>query len=172
VFHDPRIVSAPSSVHLSLLENDQIPQTLRIDVPTDCMEVLYSIPEKEVPMDLGAFSVSLAVSDIEVSRDFYKKLGFEVFHGDVGEKWLIMKNGSHVIGLFEGMFEKNILTFNPGWDSDAQDLPTFTDVREIQRRLKAEGLSLIKEADEMSVGPASCTLVDPDGNPILIDQHR
>jgi lactoylglutathione lyase len=123
-------------------------------------------------MELGAFSISLAVKDIEASRDFYEKFGFQVFMGDAKQNWLIMKNGDHVIGLFQGMFEKNILTFNPGWDSNAQNLPTFTDIRELQRQLKAKGVKLQKEADENTTGPASFVVVDPDGNQILVDQHR
>jgi len=122
-------------------------------------------------MELGAFSVSLAVQDIEISKLFYEKLGFEVFHGDASQNWLIMKNGDHVIGLFQGMFEKNILTFNPGWDTNAQELETFTDIRELQQQLKDHGVELVEEADESSVGPASFLLMDPDGNPILVDQH-
>jgi predicted lactoylglutathione lyase len=120
---------------------------------------------------LGAFSVSLAVKDLEVSRSFYEKLGFSVFTGDASENWLILKNGETVIGLFQGMFDKNILTFNPGWDQNAQKLTTFTDVRDLQRRLKARGLELQSEADESGSGPASFTVIDPDGNPILVDQH-
>jgi predicted enzyme related to lactoylglutathione lyase len=122
-------------------------------------------------MELGAFSVSLAVKDIEASKRFYEKLGFTVFMGDQSQNWLIMKSGEHVIGLFQGMFDKNILTFNPGWDSNAQPLKEFTDVRELQRRLKDQGVNLISEADESSTGPASFMIVDPDGNTILIDQH-
>jgi lactoylglutathione lyase len=122
-------------------------------------------------MDLGNFSISLAVKDIKVSKAFYEKLGFTVFMGDITQNWLIMKNGDHVIGLFQGMFEKNILTFNPGWDSNAHQLDTFTDVRELQRQLKAKGIEIQSEADENTTGPASFVLVDPDGNPILIDQH-
>jgi catechol 2,3-dioxygenase-like lactoylglutathione lyase family enzyme len=122
-------------------------------------------------MDLGAFSISLAVKDIGASKVFYEKLGFEVFHGDESQNWLIMKNGDHTIGLFQGMFEKNILTFNPGWDSDARELDTYTDVRELQRQLKELGLELITEADETTSGPASFMIADPDGNPILVDQH-
>jgi predicted enzyme related to lactoylglutathione lyase len=122
-------------------------------------------------MELGAFSVSLAVKDIEASKLFYGKLGFTVFAGDQSQNWLIMKNGDHAIGLFQGMFEKNILTFNPGWDSDAQPLGEFTDIRELQRRLKASGVELISEADESSIGPASFMITDPDGNTILVDQH-
>ena len=122
-------------------------------------------------MELGNFSVSLAVKDLSASRTFYEKLGFEVFGGDQDQGWLIMKSPSCVIGLFQGMFEKNTLTFNPGWDADGQPLDTFTDVREIQRRLKADGVALASEADEATSGPASCIVVDPDGNPILIDQH-
>jgi lactoylglutathione lyase len=122
-------------------------------------------------MELGAFSVSLAVKDIEASKRFYEKLGFNVFTGDQSQNWLIMKNGAHVIGLFQGMFDKNILTFNPGWNSDAQPITEFTDVRELQRKLKAEGVPLIVEADESSSGPASFMISDPDGNTILVDQH-
>ena len=122
-------------------------------------------------MELGTFSISLAVKDIEASKAFYEKLGFKVFDGDITQNWLILKNGEHVIGLFQGMFERNILTFNPGWDRDAQKLDTFTDVRELQRRLKEQGVEIIEEADESTSGPASFTLIDPDGNPILVDQH-
>ena len=122
-------------------------------------------------MDLGAFSISLAVKDIGASKTFYEKLGFEVFGGDASQNWLIMKNGDHVIGLFQGMFEVNTLTFNPGWDSNARELDTYTDVRELQRHLKEQGVELISEADESTSGPASFIAVDPDGNPILVDQH-
>lgn len=122
-------------------------------------------------MELGAFSVSLAVKDIEASKQFYQKLGFTVFGGDQAHNWLIMKNGEHVIGLFQGMFEQNILTFNPGWNQNAQKLDAFTDVRELQKQLKAQGVALVSEADENSTGPASFVLMDPDGNPILVDQH-
>ena len=122
-------------------------------------------------MQLGAFSVSLAVKDIAASRSFYEKFGFCVFAGDQEQNWLILKNGSTVIGLFQGMFEKNILTFNPGWDSNASPLPEFTDVRHLQRKLKALGISLLTEADEGTTGPASFIAVDPDGNQILVDQH-
>jgi len=122
-------------------------------------------------MELGAFSISLAVKDLAASRDFYQKLGFQVFGGEFSQGWLIMKNGDHIVGLFHGMFEGNILTFNPGWDQDAQKLEEFTDVRELQRQLKAQGVALTSEADESTTGPASFTLVDPDGNQILFDQH-
>ena len=122
-------------------------------------------------MELGAFSVSLAVKDLEASKSFYEKFGFTPFAGDASQNWLILKNGSHVIGLFQGMFEKNILTFNPGWDSNAQPLPSFTDVRELQRQLKAQGVEFQKQADEATTGPASFVAVDPDGNTILVDQH-
>ena len=122
-------------------------------------------------MELGAFSISLAVKDIEASKLFYEKLGFMVFGGDQSQNWLIMKNGDHTIGLFQGMFDTNILTFNPGWNSEAQQLGEFTDVRELQRRLKDHGVSMISEADESSTGPASFMVVDPDGNTILVDQH-
>ena len=122
-------------------------------------------------MELGAFSISLAVKDLGASMAFYEKFGFKVFAGDASQNWLIMKNGDHVIGLFQGMFEKNILTFNPGWDSNAQKLATFTDVRDLQRQLKAQGVQLQQEADESATGPASFLAIDPDGNPILFDQH-
>src|SRR6185369_10538678 len=121
--------------------------------------------------DLGNFSVSLAVKDIEASRLFYEKLGFKVVMGDQSRNWLIMKNGDHAIGLFQGMLDKNILTFNPGWDSNAQKLASFTDVRDLQRQLKAQGVQLQQEADESTTGPASFMVTDPDGNPILVDQH-
>jgi lactoylglutathione lyase len=123
-------------------------------------------------MDLGAFSVSLSVRDIVASRDFYEKLGFEPIGGNVDDNWLILRNADHVIGLFQGMFEKNMLTFNPGWDQHCNETASFTDVREIQRALRERGVALASEADETSQGPASLTLTDPDGNPILIDQHR
>ena len=122
-------------------------------------------------MNLGAFSISLAVKDLEASRKFYEKFGFKVFAGNASQNWLILKNGDHAIGLFKGMFEKNILTFNPGWDSNAQKVDVFTDVRDLQRQLKAKGIALQTEADETSMGPASFMVVDPDGNPILVDQH-
>ncbi len=122
-------------------------------------------------MELGAFSVSLAVKDLEASRRFYEKFGFEVVGGDPTQNWQILRNRDHTIGLFQGMFEKNILTFNPGWDSQAQNLENFTDIRELQKQLKAQGITLMHEADEDSTGPASFVAVDPDGNPILVDQH-
>ncbi len=122
-------------------------------------------------MELGAFSVSLAVKDIEASKVFYEKLGFTVFAGNQSQNWLIMKNGDHAIGLFQGMFDKNILTFNPGWSSDAQPLREFTDIRRLQHQVKELGINLVSEADESSTGPASFMMVDPDGNPILVDQH-
>ena len=122
-------------------------------------------------MELGAFSVSLAVRDLEASRSFYEKFGFTAFAGDASQNWLIMKNGTHVIGLFQGMFERNMLTFNPGWNGDAQPLSRFTDVRELQRELEARGVQLMQRADESTTGPASLVAVDPDGNPILVDQH-
>jgi lactoylglutathione lyase len=122
-------------------------------------------------VELGAFSVSLAVKDLEKSKEFYEKFGFSVFAGDAGENWLILKNGDHTIGLFQGMFDRNILTFNPGWDQSAQKLGAFTDVRDLQRQLKARGVELQSEAEERGSGPASFMAIDPDGNPILIDQH-
>lgn len=122
-------------------------------------------------MQLGNFSVSLTVNNLEVSKTFYEKFGFKVFGGDASKNWLIMKNGDHVIGLFQGMFPKNTLTFNPGWDSNGQKLSAFTDVRDLQRQLKAQGVVLQTEADESTTGPASFLAFDPDGNPILVDQH-
>ena len=122
-------------------------------------------------MQLGNFSISLAVKDIEASKTFYEKLGFTVFGGDQSQNWLIMKNGDTNIGLFQGMFENNILTFNPGWDSKAQPLGEFTDVRELQRQLKANGVEMMTEADESTTGPGSFMIADPDGNTILVDQH-
>jgi lactoylglutathione lyase len=122
-------------------------------------------------MQLGAFSISLTVKDLAASRSFYEKFGFTTFAGDASRNWLILKNGDHVIGLFQGMFDKNIMTFNPGWDSNAQPLASFTDIRELQRRLKAHGVQLQQEADETTTGPASFIALDPDGNPILVDQH-
>jgi lactoylglutathione lyase len=122
-------------------------------------------------MTLGAFSVSLAVKDLEVSRAFYEKLGFTTFGGNPEQHWVILKNGDHVIGLFQGMFDRNILTFNPGWDQNAQAVPSFTDVRDLQKRLKAQGVEFAQQADETTTGPASFVVVDPDGNPILVDQH-
>jgi lactoylglutathione lyase len=122
-------------------------------------------------MQLGAFSISLAVRDIAASRAFYENLGFQAFGGDQAQNWLIMKNGEHIIGLFQGMFDRNMLTFNPRWDSNAQPVEGAMDVREIQRRLKERGVELTAEADETTSGPAYISLVDPDGNPVLIDQH-
>ena len=122
-------------------------------------------------MQLGAFSISLAVKNIEDSKAFYEKFGFEVVGGDQSQNWLILRNSGHTIGLFQGMFESNILTFNPGWDAEAQPLDSFTDVRELQRQLKAKGVLLVSEADEETSGPASLVAVDPDGNTILVDQH-
>lgn len=113
-------------------------------------------------MQLGAFSLSLAVKDLAASRAFYEKFGFTAFHGNAAQNWLILKNGDTVIGLFQGMFEKNILTFNPGWNSNAETLPAFTDIRELQRQVKAQGVPLVTEADENSIGPASFVAVDPD----------
>ena len=130
-----------------------------------------SIKIEDPIMQLGNFSVSLAVKDIAVSRTFYEKLGFTVRGGDQKQNWLVMKNGNTKIGLFQGMFEGNILTFNPGWDSDAKQLPEFTDVRDLQGKLKADGITLTNEADAATTGPASFMMEDPDGNQILVDQH-
>jgi lactoylglutathione lyase len=123
-------------------------------------------------MKLGAFSVSLSVKDIHASKAFYENLGFSDLGGDISQNWLIMKNENCIIGLFQGMFEKNILTFNPGWDENARNLDSFSDVREIQRHLKERGIALQSEADESTEGPAHIMLEDPDGNQILVDQHR
>lgn len=123
-------------------------------------------------MDLGAFSISLSVKDLQASNEFYNELGFETMGGDAEQGWLILKNGDHIIGLFQGMFEKNMLTFNPGWDQDANNTDAFTDVRDIQKQLKSQGVEFQNEADETTEGPASFVISDPDGNPILVDQHR
>ncbi|MBW4439606.1 MAG: VOC family protein [Pleurocapsa minor GSE-CHR-MK-17-07R] len=123
-------------------------------------------------MNVGAFSISLTVKDIHASKAFYEKLGFSVMGGNIEHNWLIMNNGEHVIGLFQGMFDKNMLTFNPGWNQQAQPVGSFTDVRQLQRELKAKGIAIVgDEADESTSGPASFVVVDPDGNPILFDQH-
>lgn len=122
-------------------------------------------------MQLGTFSLSLNVKDLEASRAFYEKLGFKTFGGEATQGWLILKNGDCVIGLFQGMFEKNMLTFNPGWDNNAKGLDSFTDVRELQRQLRAQGIEFQTEADETTTGPAYFVITDPDGNPILMDQH-
>lgn len=123
-------------------------------------------------MKLGAFSISLAVKDIHKSKAFYEKLGFTHKGGNIDQNWLVLKNGDAVIGLFQGMFEDNIITFNPGWDGNAQNLDEFDDVRAIQEHLKSLGVELTKEADTSTTGPEHITLIDPDGNNILIDQHR
>jgi lactoylglutathione lyase len=123
-------------------------------------------------MKLGAFSVSLNVKDIHASKSFYENLGFQVFAGNISQNWLILKNENCVIGLFQGMFEKNILTFNPGWNQNAENLESFTDVRELQQELKEKGIKFLSEADVTSNGPASFVIEDPDGNTILFDQHR
>ncbi|MEY2195684.1 VOC family protein [Neobacillus sp. BF23-41] len=123
-------------------------------------------------MNLGAFSVSLNVKDIHLSKSFYEKLGFQAFGGDISQNWLILKNENCIIGLFQGMFEKNILTFNPGWNENAENLESFTDIRDIQKQLKAEGIKMLTEATETTEGPAHFIMEDPDGNQILVDQHR
>jgi catechol 2,3-dioxygenase-like lactoylglutathione lyase family enzyme len=122
-------------------------------------------------VELGAMSISLAVKDIKASKAFYEKLGFKAFFGNVEKNWVILRNGDHVIGLFQGMFSRNTITFNPGWDSDAQPLAAFTDIRVLQQQLKAQGVELAVAADESSTGPASFMVIDPDGNPVLVDQH-
>jgi len=123
------------------------------------------------PTSMGAFSVSLAVKNLQASREFYGKLGFDVVFGEATQNWLILRNGTVTIGLFQGMFERNLLTFNPGWNELAQPVEEFADVREHQRQLKAKGLALMTEVDESGTGPGSVMLLDPDGNPVLIDQH-
>jgi lactoylglutathione lyase len=123
-------------------------------------------------MKLGAFSVSLNVKDINKSKLFYENLGFQVLGGDITQNWIILKNENCIIGLFQGMFEKNILTFNPGWNENAENLDSFTDIRDLQKQLKVKGIKMLSEADETSEGPASFIIEDPDGNPILLDQHR
>ncbi len=123
-------------------------------------------------MSIGAFSISLSVKDIHVSKKFYERLGFTAFHGEIEQKWLIMKNDDLVIGLFEGMFEGNLMTFNPGWDDKAQDVNPFTDVRELAKKYEAKGISIKQSALDSSEGPGSFMIEDPDGNVILIDQHR
>jgi lactoylglutathione lyase len=125
-----------------------------------------------VSMKLGAFSVSLTVKDLQVSKDFYEKLGFSALGGNIEHNYLIMKNENCIIGLFQGMFDKNILTFNPGWNENAQNVDSFTDVRELQKQLKEKGVKIISEADETTEGPGFFTIEDPDGNAILVDQHR
>ncbi len=122
-------------------------------------------------MQLGAFSVCLSVKDLQTSKTFYEKLGFQVVAGEAAGNWLILKNAEAIIGIFQGKFEGNMLAFNPGWDSKAKKLESFTDVRELQRQLKAQGVRFVREADESSSGPAHCVAIDPDGNPILLDQH-
>jgi len=123
-------------------------------------------------MNLGALSISLAVKDIKASKAFYETLGFSTLGGNLDQNWIILKNGPNVIGLFQGMFDKNMLTFNPGWNQDAKNVDPFTDVRELQKQLKAAGVAFVTEADEHTTGPASFILTDPDGNPVLVDQHR
>ncbi len=123
-------------------------------------------------MKLGAFSISLNVKDVTASKEFYSKLGFEPFAGDEAQGWLMLRNGETVIGLFGGFIDANTLTFNPGWDRNAQELDDFDDVRDLQKRLKAQGVTFISEADEATTGPACFVISDPDGNPILVDQHR
>ncbi len=122
-------------------------------------------------MELGAFSISLNVKDIGASKSFYEKLGFNIFAGDISQNWQVMKNGDHIIGLFQGILEKNTLTFNPGWDQSAGQLDSFTDIRDIQNQLKSQGLDLTTEVDASTSGAGSLIVLDPDGNPILFDQH-
>jgi len=124
-----------------------------------------------IDLDLGAFSVSLSVQDIQASKQFYEKMGFREVGGDISQKWIILRNGDHTIGLFQDMFEKNILTFNPGWDKNGEPLDSFMDVRDVQKRLKEAGIGIDSDIDEDSEGPASFVVIDPDGNPILFDQH-
>lgn len=130
------------------------------------------VPNESTDMKLGAFSVSISVKDLNVSKEFYENLGFKIFGGSMEQKYLIMKNGNSLIGLFQGMFTGNMLTFNPGWDENARNIEIFDDIREIQKKLKSNNIKLTMEADEKSTGPASLMTIDPDGNVILIDQHR
>jgi catechol 2,3-dioxygenase-like lactoylglutathione lyase family enzyme len=123
-------------------------------------------------MELGSFTMSLTVKDIHASKKFYETLGFTEVGGNIDQKWLVLRNGEHKLGIFQGMFEKNMLTFNPGWSQSREELATFTDVREIQKQLKAKGIAFVTEADESTTGPAHFIVNDPDGNPILVDQHR
>lgn len=123
------------------------------------------------PTTMGAFSVSLAVNNLQESREFYEKLGFEVVMGEAAQNWLILRNGTVTIGLFQGMFERNMLTFNPGWDEMSRPVDEFVDVREHQRRLKSKGLTVTTEVDQSGTGRGTVMLLDPDGNPVLIDQH-
>ena len=143
------------------------------DILENCSDAAASpfFASRSDQMDLGNFSISLAVKDLAASRAFYEKLGLQVMQGEASQGWLIMKGPRYTVGLFQGMFDKNVLTFNPGWDADARPLDKFMDVREIQRRLKAAGVELVDEANEATTGPASCVVVDPDGNSVLIDQH-
>jgi len=122
-------------------------------------------------MDLGNFCISLTVKDLEASKVFYEKFGFKAVAGDAAQNWLVLKNGTTKIGIFQGMFDRNLLTFNPGWDDNAQTKAAFTDVRDLQRQLKTLGIQFQQQADEGTTGPASFIVVDPDGNPILVDQH-
>ena len=128
--------------------------------------------EKQSNMKLGAFSMSLSVNELKISKDFYEKLSFKVFAGSMEQNYLIMKNGNALIGLFQGMFQGNLLTFNPGWDENGSNVNNFDDIRQIQEQLKNSGIALTSEADEKTKGPASLMLKDPDGNVILLDQHR
>jgi catechol 2,3-dioxygenase-like lactoylglutathione lyase family enzyme len=137
-----------------------------------CLGFMSNTKNSKDIMKAGAFSMSLSVKDLKASKEFYENLGFTVFGGGMERNYLIMKNGNALIGLFHGMFQGNIITFNPGWDEDAKDLAEFNDVREIQKHLKSKGIKLLSEADETAKGPASLTLSDPDGNLILFDQHR
>jgi lactoylglutathione lyase len=146
---------------------------MRASVVRDSLDAQFVlICRPEVDMELGAFSVSLAVKDIAASREFYGRLGFVPFAGNAAHGWQILRNDAgNVIGLFQGMFDRNMLTFNPGWDQSARPVGKFTDVRELQRRLKAGGVTLATEADESTSGPGSFMVIDPDGNPVLVDQH-
>jgi lactoylglutathione lyase len=148
-----------------------VPAAVELSGLSATLAPLYPSGMQKPMTTLGAFSVSLTVKDLGASRAFYEKLGFQVFGGQAEQNWLILKNGSAVIGLFQGMFERNMLTFNPGWDDSAQALAEFTDVRELQRKLKEQGIEPTVPAEANSTGPGSFMVVDPDGNPILFDQH-
>lgn len=161
------LISFVSSLGLNILYNNHFSK--EINVKHNLAN--FTNPKYE-QMKLGAFSVSLSVKDIHVSKQFYENLGFQVFAGDIDKNYLIMKNESTIIGLFQGMFENNILTFNPGWDENAQNLAEFVDVRDIQKNLKSKGISMDTEVDETNSGPGSFVINDPDGNTLLFDQHR
>lgn len=165
------IVGLAASFSLGFFSKSLLTKQTATDKKTNQSAKNHTI-KKEGNMKLGAFSVSLNVKDLQTSKEFYENLGFVEFAGGMDKNYLIMKNENSLIGLFQGMFEGNILTFNPGWDENAQNIQQFDDVREIQRELKGKGVKLMSKADEKTSGPASIMITDPDGNVIYIDQHR